>query len=164
LAFCSNFSYFLEKLIITLVFEKNAIFCRKLAKIAENCDHNIDPCNTNSKASGIVVGRNVYHEHHVENESRNLKFPASGNSADEEVQDPASAASTAPAGPSRSEPQAEQERRSDPDPEAGNPAELPQKKRSGFALSDLSFEELKLEVWTRVTRLGEFSPNLLIVS
>jgi hypothetical protein len=30
-------------LIITLVFEKNAIFCRKLAKIAENCDHNIDP-------------------------------------------------------------------------------------------------------------------------
>jgi hypothetical protein len=26
-----------------LVFEKNAIFCRKLAKIAENCDHNIDP-------------------------------------------------------------------------------------------------------------------------
>jgi hypothetical protein len=30
-------------LIITLLFEKNAIFCRKLAKIAENCDHNIDP-------------------------------------------------------------------------------------------------------------------------
>jgi hypothetical protein len=31
-------------LIITLVFEKNANFlCRKLAKIAENCDHNIDP-------------------------------------------------------------------------------------------------------------------------
>jgi hypothetical protein len=29
--------------IITLVFEKNAIFCRKLAKIAENCDHYIDP-------------------------------------------------------------------------------------------------------------------------
>jgi hypothetical protein len=26
-----------------LVFEKNAIFCRKLSKIAENCDHNIDP-------------------------------------------------------------------------------------------------------------------------
>jgi hypothetical protein len=31
-------------LIITLVFEKNAnFFRRKLAKIAENCDHNIDP-------------------------------------------------------------------------------------------------------------------------
>jgi hypothetical protein len=29
--------------IITLVFEKNATFCRKLSKIAENCDHNIDP-------------------------------------------------------------------------------------------------------------------------
>jgi hypothetical protein len=34
-------------LVITLVFEKNANFCRKLAKIAENCDHNIDPwCET----------------------------------------------------------------------------------------------------------------------
>jgi hypothetical protein len=30
-------------LIISLVYEKNAIFCRKLTKIAENCDHNIDP-------------------------------------------------------------------------------------------------------------------------
>jgi hypothetical protein len=30
-------------LIITLVFVKNAIFCLKLSKIAENCDHNIDP-------------------------------------------------------------------------------------------------------------------------
>jgi hypothetical protein len=29
-------------LIIALVFEKTTIFCRKLAKIAENCDHNID--------------------------------------------------------------------------------------------------------------------------
>jgi hypothetical protein len=30
--------------IITLVFEKNAkFFRRKLSKIAENCDHNIDP-------------------------------------------------------------------------------------------------------------------------
>jgi hypothetical protein len=34
----------LKKLIITLVFEKNAIFvCRKCAKIAEDCDHNIGP-------------------------------------------------------------------------------------------------------------------------
>jgi hypothetical protein len=30
-------------MIITLVFEKNANFCQKSAKIAENCDHNIDP-------------------------------------------------------------------------------------------------------------------------
>jgi hypothetical protein len=31
-------------LIITLFFlEKNAIFCRNMSKIAENCDHNIDP-------------------------------------------------------------------------------------------------------------------------
>jgi hypothetical protein len=34
---------FEKNVIITLVFEKNANFCRKLAKIAENCDHNIDP-------------------------------------------------------------------------------------------------------------------------
>jgi hypothetical protein len=35
---------FCKKLIITLVFKKNANFFRqKLAKIAENCDHNIDP-------------------------------------------------------------------------------------------------------------------------
>jgi hypothetical protein len=37
-------------MIMTLVFEKNAnFFRRKLAKIAENCDHNIDPgllCST----------------------------------------------------------------------------------------------------------------------
>jgi hypothetical protein len=33
-----------KSLIITLVFEKNANFFRqKLSKIAENCDHNIDP-------------------------------------------------------------------------------------------------------------------------
>jgi hypothetical protein len=33
-----------KKLIITLVFENNAnFFRRKLSKIAENCDHNIDP-------------------------------------------------------------------------------------------------------------------------
>jgi hypothetical protein len=29
--------------ITTLVFEKNAIFSQKIVKIAENCDHNIDP-------------------------------------------------------------------------------------------------------------------------
>jgi hypothetical protein len=33
-----------RNLIIALVFEKNAnFFRRKLAKSAENCDHNIDP-------------------------------------------------------------------------------------------------------------------------
>jgi hypothetical protein len=30
-------------MIVTLVFEKNAIFRRKLSKIAENCYHNIGP-------------------------------------------------------------------------------------------------------------------------
>jgi hypothetical protein len=34
---------FCKKMIITSVFEKNAIFRQKLANIAENCDHNIDP-------------------------------------------------------------------------------------------------------------------------
>jgi hypothetical protein len=37
-------AYFAKKVIITLVFEKNAnFFRRKLAKITENCDHNIEP-------------------------------------------------------------------------------------------------------------------------
>jgi hypothetical protein len=37
---------FAEKVIISLVFEKNAnFFRRKLEKNAENCDHNIDPCS-----------------------------------------------------------------------------------------------------------------------
>jgi hypothetical protein len=35
---------FTKNVIITLVFEKKSqFFRRKLAKIAENCDHNIDP-------------------------------------------------------------------------------------------------------------------------
>jgi hypothetical protein len=43
--FAQTNASFLKKLIITLVFEKIAnFFRRKLAKIAENCDHNIDPC------------------------------------------------------------------------------------------------------------------------
>jgi hypothetical protein len=34
-----------KNMIITLFFEKNAnFFSRKLSKIAQNCDHNIDPC------------------------------------------------------------------------------------------------------------------------
>jgi hypothetical protein len=37
---------FRKKMIITLVFEKNANFFRQnFSKIAENCDHNIDPWN-----------------------------------------------------------------------------------------------------------------------
>jgi hypothetical protein len=34
---------FAKIVIITLVFEKNANFSPKLGKIAENCNHNIDP-------------------------------------------------------------------------------------------------------------------------
>jgi hypothetical protein len=45
LAFLSqNKAKVCKNLIITLVIEKTPIFCRKLLKIAENCDHNIDPC------------------------------------------------------------------------------------------------------------------------
>jgi hypothetical protein len=42
--FGSKQSQILKKMILTLVFEKNAnFFRRKLSKIAENCEHNIDP-------------------------------------------------------------------------------------------------------------------------
>jgi hypothetical protein len=38
-----NTAILTQKLILTLVFKKTAIFfLRKLVKIAENCDHNID--------------------------------------------------------------------------------------------------------------------------
>jgi hypothetical protein len=41
---------FEKKLIITLVFEKKRqFFRRKLGKISENCDHNIDPRSRSSK-------------------------------------------------------------------------------------------------------------------
>jgi hypothetical protein len=50
---------FAEKVIITLVLEKNAnFFRRKLAKIAENCDHNIGPwrqCLVASSTPAIVA-------------------------------------------------------------------------------------------------------------
>jgi hypothetical protein len=36
---------FCKNLIKTLVFEKNANFCRKLSNLSENCNHNIGPCN-----------------------------------------------------------------------------------------------------------------------
>jgi hypothetical protein len=41
--FAQTTTSFWENLNITLVFEKNAFFRRKLAKIAENSYHNIDP-------------------------------------------------------------------------------------------------------------------------
>jgi hypothetical protein len=43
-AFDSKKTKLCKNLIITLVFEKNAkLFRQKLSKIAENCDHNMDP-------------------------------------------------------------------------------------------------------------------------
>jgi hypothetical protein len=51
LAFLTQNKAKLCKILITLFFEKNAIFCRKLSKIAENCDHNIDPCSFKKKIS-----------------------------------------------------------------------------------------------------------------
>jgi hypothetical protein len=46
-SFCKNW-------IITLLFEKNTIFRKKLAKIAEICDHNIDPCAGSSTSAFVV--------------------------------------------------------------------------------------------------------------
>jgi hypothetical protein len=54
--FSTNYSQFCKKNIITLVFEKKtAIFCRKLAKIAENCDHNIDPTTSELQTTTPAV-------------------------------------------------------------------------------------------------------------
>jgi hypothetical protein len=40
--------------------KKNAIFCRKLAKIAENCDHNIDPWpNSHLNDVSVALGAAV---------------------------------------------------------------------------------------------------------
>jgi hypothetical protein len=41
--------------IITLDFKKSANFCRKLAKIAENRDHNIDPQIPRKKKSRFSI-------------------------------------------------------------------------------------------------------------
>jgi hypothetical protein len=41
--FAQNKAKLCKNLIIILVLRKTPIFRRKLAKIAENCDHNIDP-------------------------------------------------------------------------------------------------------------------------
>jgi hypothetical protein len=40
-----------------LVFEKNAIFWQKWSKIAENCDHNIDP---NRRKKNILKNRDLF--------------------------------------------------------------------------------------------------------
>jgi hypothetical protein len=47
--FTQNKAKICEFLIIIL--RKTPIFCRKLAKIAENCDHNIDPSFVGLRAS-----------------------------------------------------------------------------------------------------------------
>jgi hypothetical protein len=48
-------------LIITLVFEKNGnFFRRKLAKIAENCDHNVDLCSQLCASAKSSVTKNVW--------------------------------------------------------------------------------------------------------
>jgi hypothetical protein len=40
--FDSKYSNLRRKVVVALVFKKIANFCRKMVKIAENCDHNID--------------------------------------------------------------------------------------------------------------------------
>jgi hypothetical protein len=56
--FAKNKAKLYKHWIITLVFEKNAnFFRRKLAKIAENCDHNIDPRLWQLPAEGVSIGR-----------------------------------------------------------------------------------------------------------
>jgi hypothetical protein len=54
--FIRNKAKFSKILIITLIFEKNAIFFRrKLSKIAENCDHNIGPrCDSGKVAQNAA--------------------------------------------------------------------------------------------------------------
>jgi hypothetical protein len=58
--------FFYKYLIITLVFEKSVIFCRKLAKIAENCDHSIDPSNL-TLTYFLGSNRNLDHNGSFEN-------------------------------------------------------------------------------------------------
>jgi hypothetical protein len=41
--FAQNKAKLCKNWILKLFLEKNAIFRRKLASVAENCDHNIDP-------------------------------------------------------------------------------------------------------------------------
>jgi hypothetical protein len=57
-----NKANFFKKIIITLVFEKNAIFRKKLSKIEENCDHNIGPWKLDHIGSEIEfsMGAHMY--------------------------------------------------------------------------------------------------------
>jgi hypothetical protein len=58
--FCSNYILlvFAKIVIITLVFEKNATFSTKMAKIAENCDRKMDPwCVNHLKSCCAQVPR-----------------------------------------------------------------------------------------------------------
>jgi hypothetical protein len=62
--FAQTTASFCKNLIITLVFEKNAnIFRRKLAKIAENCDHSIDSWSTFKKLGFDVRSEHWYMSH-----------------------------------------------------------------------------------------------------
>jgi hypothetical protein len=59
--FAQNKAKLCKNWIITLILEKNANFLRqKLAKIAENCDHNIDPLVPfQITVNDLPVGRDV---------------------------------------------------------------------------------------------------------
>jgi hypothetical protein len=48
-ALTQNIANFCKNWIITFIFKKNAIFCRKLAKITEYIDDNIDPKSQKNK-------------------------------------------------------------------------------------------------------------------
>jgi hypothetical protein len=79
--FCSNYSYFLKKMIIRLVFEKNAnFFRRKLAKIAESCDHNIDPWSLR-----IGLKYSVHGESHLKAGCTLWTLPGTGGVAAHDV-------------------------------------------------------------------------------
>jgi hypothetical protein len=54
-------------MIITLVFKKNAnFFRRKLGKIAENCDHNIDPgCFLQNRPMPSLKGPKLMQDVHM---------------------------------------------------------------------------------------------------
>jgi hypothetical protein len=56
-----NTAEFCEKWIITLVFlRKTQFFRRTLAKIADNCDHNIDPYDFRINNDSVLVGKSVF--------------------------------------------------------------------------------------------------------
>jgi hypothetical protein len=56
-----NKAKFWEKMIITFVFEKNAnFFAENCAKIAENCDYNIDPRRCYFSLHSYVFNQQVF--------------------------------------------------------------------------------------------------------